>query len=122
MKRLACPRIPPEQDHRGVKGRYRSMRGFKNLDAAQRFCRAFDEIRNFLRPTLHQPDHLVTEPSCRVEDDADRAARPCHRSSRRQRGGALIDPEAHDLIAVLVRDEQDILSWTEGKEAGRPAA
>jgi len=34
----------------------------------------------------------------------------------------LIDPEAHDLVAVLVRDEQDILSWTEGKEAGCPAA
>src|SRR4051794_12621709 len=40
-----------EQDHRGIKGRYRSMRGFKNFDAAHRFCRAFDEIRNFLRPT-----------------------------------------------------------------------
>jgi len=39
-----------EQDHRGIKGRYRSMRGFKNFDAAHRFCRAFDEVRNFLRP------------------------------------------------------------------------
>jgi putative transposase len=39
-----------EQDHRGVKGRYRSMRGFKNFDAAHRFCHAFDEVRNFLRP------------------------------------------------------------------------
>ena len=26
------------------------MLGFKNFDAAHRFCRAFDEIRNFLRP------------------------------------------------------------------------
>ncbi len=42
-----------EQDHRGIKGRYRSMRGFKNFDAAHRFCRAFDEIRNFLRPTSY---------------------------------------------------------------------
>ena len=42
-----------EQDHRGIKGRYRSMRGFKNFDAAHRFCRAFDEIRNFLRPTRY---------------------------------------------------------------------
>jgi transposase-like protein len=42
-----------EQDHRGIKGRYRSMRGFKNFDAAHRFCRAFDEIRNFLRPTCY---------------------------------------------------------------------
>ena len=42
-----------EQDHRGVKGRYRSMRGFKNFDAAHRFCRAFDEVRNFLRPATY---------------------------------------------------------------------
>src|SRR3954470_4661188 len=42
-----------EQDHRGVKGRYRSMRGFKNFDAAQRFCRVFDEVRNFLRPATY---------------------------------------------------------------------
>jgi putative transposase len=40
-----------EQDHRGIKGRYRSMRGFKAFGSADRFCRAFDEIRNFLRPT-----------------------------------------------------------------------
>ena len=42
-----------EQNHRGIKGRYRPMRGFKNFDAAQRFCRAFDEVRNFLRPTRY---------------------------------------------------------------------
>ncbi len=29
------------------------MRGFKNFDAAHRFCRAFDEIRNFLRPATY---------------------------------------------------------------------
>jgi putative transposase len=29
------------------------MRGFKNFDAAHRFCRAFDEVRNFLRPTSY---------------------------------------------------------------------
>src|ERR687889_1740065 len=28
-----------EQDHRGVKGRTRCMRGFKSLDSAERFCR-----------------------------------------------------------------------------------
>src|SRR4051812_47925409 len=39
-----------EQDHRGIKGRYRPMRGFKEFGAAQRFCRAFDEVRNLLRP------------------------------------------------------------------------
>jgi putative transposase len=36
-----------------IKGRYRSMRGFKNFDAAHRFCQTFDEIRNFLRPTSY---------------------------------------------------------------------
>ena len=29
------------------------MRAFKNFDAAHRFCRAFDEVRNFLRPTCY---------------------------------------------------------------------
>src|SRR6185503_1875551 len=38
-----------EQDHRGVKQRYYPMRGFENFDSAARFCRAFDEVRNYLR-------------------------------------------------------------------------
>jgi len=46
-----------EQDHRGIKGRYRSMRGFKCPRSAARFCRGHDELRNFLRPRTrqHQP-------------------------------------------------------------------
>jgi transposase-like protein len=39
-----------EQDHRGVKGRIRCMRGFKSPVSAARFCRGHDELRNFLRP------------------------------------------------------------------------
>ena len=38
-----------EQDHRGIKGRYRPMRGFKSVASAHRFCRAYDEVRHFLR-------------------------------------------------------------------------
>jgi putative transposase len=38
-----------EQDHRGVKGRYGPMRGFQCPEAAGGFCRAYDELRNFLR-------------------------------------------------------------------------
>jgi putative transposase len=38
-----------EQDHRGVKGRYGPMRGFKCPRSAGRFCRTYDELRNFLR-------------------------------------------------------------------------
>jgi putative transposase len=39
-----------EQDHRGVKGRIRCMRGFKSFASAERFCRSYDELRNLLRP------------------------------------------------------------------------
>ncbi len=39
-----------EQDHRGIKGRIRCMRGFKNHDAASRFCRELGELRDLLRP------------------------------------------------------------------------
>ena len=38
-----------EQDHRGIKGRIRCMRGFGSLVSAGRFCRGDDELRNFLR-------------------------------------------------------------------------
>jgi putative transposase len=38
-----------EQDHRGVKGRYGPMRGFKCTRSAGEFSRAYDELRNFLR-------------------------------------------------------------------------
>jgi putative transposase len=38
-----------EQDHRGVKGRIRCMRGFKSFASAERFCRSHDELRDFLR-------------------------------------------------------------------------
>src|ERR1700716_815669 len=39
-----------EQDHRGIKGRYEPMRGFKSDESAARFCRGFDELRNHLNP------------------------------------------------------------------------
>jgi putative transposase len=42
-----------EQDYRGVKGRYRSMRGFEVFGSAERFCRAFDQVCNFLRPASY---------------------------------------------------------------------
>jgi putative transposase len=29
------------------------MRGFKAFSSADRFCRAFDEVRNFLRPATY---------------------------------------------------------------------
>src|SRR6185503_7125678 len=53
-----------EQDHRGIKGRYRPMRGFKCPRSAARFCRAYDELRNFLRP--HSRHHQHVPADCRT--------------------------------------------------------
>jgi transposase-like protein len=47
-----------EQDHRGVKGRIRCMRGFKAFDAADRFCRGYDELRAFLRLRKRHNQHV----------------------------------------------------------------
>ena len=38
-----------EQDHRGIKQRYYPMRGFGSFVSASRFCRAFDEQRDYFR-------------------------------------------------------------------------
>jgi putative transposase len=35
---------PLEQDHRGIKQRYRSTSGLKTFATAARFCRLFNEI------------------------------------------------------------------------------
>ena len=50
-----------EQDHRGIKGRYRSMRGFKCPRSAARFCRGYDELRNFLRPRFRPYQHVPAD-------------------------------------------------------------
>jgi putative transposase len=47
-----------EQDHRGIKQRYRPMCGFKHGTAAARFCRLFDDVRAFLRPQSHRSESL----------------------------------------------------------------
>jgi putative transposase len=38
-----------EQDHRGIKQRYSPLHGFGSVEAAARFCCAFEELRNYLR-------------------------------------------------------------------------
>src|SRR3954471_7314132 len=50
-----------EQDHRGIKGRYRPMRGFKCPRSAARFCRAYDELRNFLRLRSRHHQHVPAD-------------------------------------------------------------
>jgi transposase-like protein len=39
-----------EQDHRGIKQRYRPTGGLKTSATAERFCRVFEEVRAFLQP------------------------------------------------------------------------
>lgn len=50
-----------EQDHRGIKQRYYPMRGFGNVESASRFCRAFEEVRQFFRfrTTMNQSVSLA---------------------------------------------------------------
>lgn len=50
-----------EQDHRGMKQRYRPLTGFKTFATAARFCRVFDELRAFLRPQSHRTQPLTLE-------------------------------------------------------------
>jgi transposase-like protein len=51
-----------EQDHRGLKGRYRPMRGFKCPRSAARFCRGHDELHNYLRPRSRRNQHVPALP------------------------------------------------------------
>jgi hypothetical protein len=51
-----------EQNHRGIKGCIRYMRSFKDQDAAERFCREDDELRDFLRArpiTINASQHIA---------------------------------------------------------------
>ena len=38
-----------EQNHRGIKSRYKVMKGFKNIFCALIFCTGFEEIRQLFR-------------------------------------------------------------------------
>jgi putative transposase len=53
-----CSNNRPEQDHRGLNGRYRPMRGLKCPRSAARFCRGHDGLRNFLRPRSRRNQHV----------------------------------------------------------------
>jgi transposase-like protein len=54
-----------EQDHRGIKQRYYPMRGFGSFASASRFCRAFDEQRDYFRYRT-RPKEKVTLPDQRL--------------------------------------------------------
>ncbi len=45
-----CRGNPIEQSHRGIEQRYYPTLGFGGFESAQRFCQAYDEVKNFMRP------------------------------------------------------------------------
>ena len=47
-----------EQDHRGIKQRDSPMCGFGSVASASRFCRAFDEVRQFFRFRKTMKQHV----------------------------------------------------------------
>jgi putative transposase len=49
-----------EHDHRGIKGRYGPMRGFKSHESASRLCGCFDELRNHLQARSRRSRNLPT--------------------------------------------------------------
>jgi transposase-like protein len=56
-----------EQDHRGIKQRYYPMRGFESAASAARFCRAFDEQRQYFRLRTRMRQRLPPLPEQRRE-------------------------------------------------------
>ena len=58
----ACMNNRLEQDHRGIKGRIRCVRGLKSFASAERFCRSYDELRNHLHPRVR---HNQYDPASR---------------------------------------------------------
>ncbi len=53
---ISCRENPIEQSHRGIKQRYYPTLGFGAFDSAERFCQAYDEVRNFMRPQRYMTE------------------------------------------------------------------
>jgi transposase-like protein len=58
-----------EQDHRGIKQRYRPTGGLRAFATAARFRRVFDEVRAFLRPQSYHNQHLSLTERRRIHRD-----------------------------------------------------
>jgi putative transposase len=46
------------KDHRGIKSRCRPMLGLKSTESTKRYCRGYDELRNFLRCRSRMRQHV----------------------------------------------------------------
>ena len=58
-----------EQDHRGIKSRYDPMKGFGAFESAARFCRAYDELRNFYRPATTRNENISLSERRRIHTE-----------------------------------------------------
>jgi putative transposase len=47
-----------EQDHRGIKQRTHPMCGLKSVLSAERFCRVYEEVRNFFRSRARRNERV----------------------------------------------------------------
>ena len=50
------------------------MRGFKSFASAERFCRSYDELRNFLRPRTRHNQSIPANRRCLLHLRRARAA------------------------------------------------
>ena len=71
-----------EQDHRGIKGRIRCMRGFKSHDAAHRLCREQGELGYLLPPRRRHTGSSPPPPTVSASQEAP----DLHSASCRTRG------------------------------------
>src|SRR6201986_215112 len=87
-----------EQDHRGIKGRYRPMRGFKCPRSAARFCRGHDELRNFLHPRSRPYQHVPCWPSWKSRNGI---SAPLPKTWRHSAARTLTEPAGWHTSAKL---------------------
>ena len=93
-----------EQDHRGTKGRIRCMRGFKEDDAAGRFCREHDA-------TFSAADPITTGPSQQPADAVAFSTTPELRSASCKLHDQFIE-SARCAANGARRDRTAVLEWT----------
>ena len=55
---IPCLGNPIEQSHRGIKQRYYPTLGFGAVESAQRFCQAYEEVHQFLRPRQRMAEYV----------------------------------------------------------------
>ena len=65
-----------ERNHREVKQRYYPMLGFGALPSAQRFWRAFEEVRQYFRPRRKQNDVISYSQKSRTASESSKMRKP----------------------------------------------